>query len=112
MNSAKASVKVQRISAYKARLVADLIRNKNTQEAISILQTTNKKATKIILKLLKSAIANATNNHGLDGQKLYISKILVNEGPTLKRYQPHSKGRAFPILKRTSHFYIEVIERN
>ncbi|MBU4691331.1 50S ribosomal protein L22 [Mycoplasma zalophi] len=112
MNSAKASVKVQRISAYKARLVADLIRNKNTQEAISILQTTNKKATKIILKLLKSAIANATNNHGLDGQKLYISKILVNEGPTLKRYQPHSKGRAFPILKRTSHFYIEVSERN
>ncbi|MBN0919173.1 50S ribosomal protein L22 [[Mycoplasma] gypis] len=108
--TAQASVKTQRISARKARLVADLIRYKSTQEAISILKTTNKKATYIILKLLKSAIANATNNHGLDGNKLYVSKIVVNEGPTLKRYQPHSQGRAYPILKRTSHFLIEVSE--
>ncbi|QJG67142.1 50S ribosomal protein L22 [Mycoplasma phocoenae] len=110
--TAFASVKTQRISARKARLVADLVRYKTTHEAIAILQTTNKKATRIILKLLKSAIANATNNHGLDGEKLIISKILVNEGPTLKRFQPHSQGRAYPIFKRTSHFYIEVAELN
>ncbi|MGX9395674.1 50S ribosomal protein L22 [Mycoplasma sp. 1573] len=110
MKSANASVKTQRISARKARLVADLIRNKSTQEAIAILKTTNKKATYILLKLLKSAIANATNNHGLNADKLYISKLLVNEGPTLKRYQPHSQGRAYPILKRTSYFFIEVSE--
>lgn len=108
----KASVKMQRISPRKARLVADLIRYKSTTQALVILQTTNKKASKIIFKLLNSAIANATNNYGLDATKLVVSKILVNDGPTLKRFQPHSHGRAYPILKRTSHFYIELIELN
>ncbi|WP_027122891.1 50S ribosomal protein L22 [Metamycoplasma spumans] len=105
-----ASVKMQRISPRKARLVADLIRYKSTTQALVILQTTNKKASEIILKLLHSAIANATNNAGLDATKLYVTKILVNDGPTLKRFQPHSQGRAYSILKRTSHFYIEVSE--
>ncbi|MDI3348865.1 50S ribosomal protein L22 [Mycoplasmopsis arginini] len=108
----KASVKMQRISARKARLVADLIRYKSATQALVILQTTNKKASEIILKLLNSAIANATNNFGLDATKLVVSKILVNEGPTLKRFQPHSHGKAYPILKRTSHFYIELLELN
>ncbi|WP_330463524.1 50S ribosomal protein L22 [Metamycoplasma gateae] len=108
----KASVKMQRISPRKARLVADLIRYKTATQALVILQTTNKKASSIILKLLNSAIANATNNYGLDATKLVVSKILVNDGPTLKRFQPHSRGRAYPILKRTSHFYIELIELN
>ncbi|AWX42702.1 50S ribosomal protein L22 [Metamycoplasma cloacale] len=106
----KASVKMQRISARKARLVADLIRYKSTTQALIILHNTNKKAAPILLKLLNSAIANATNNNGLNATKLYITKLLVNEGPTLKRYQPHSQGRAYQILKRTSHFYIEVSE--
>ncbi|MBN0970713.1 50S ribosomal protein L22 [Mycoplasma phocoeninasale] len=105
-----ASVKMQRISPRKARLVADLIRYKSVNTALTILKNTNKKATEIIIKLLNSAIANATNNAGLDATKLYVSKILVNDGPTLKRFQPHSRGRAYPILKRTSHFYIEVTE--
>ncbi|TPI01854.1 50S ribosomal protein L22 [Mycoplasma struthionis] len=105
-----ASVNMQRISPRKARLVADLVRYKSAAQAIVILQTTHKKASKIILKLLNSAIANATNNAGLDATKLYVSKILVNDGPTLKRFQPHGRGRAFAILKRTSHFYIEVSE--
>ncbi|BDX52565.1 50S ribosomal protein L22 [Metamycoplasma equirhinis] len=108
--TAHASVKMQRISPRKARLVADLIRNKSVTSALVILKTTNKKACEIILKLLNSAIANATNNAGLDATKLFVSKILVNDGPTLKRFQPHSKGRAYAILKRTSHFYIEVSE--
>ncbi|RMA78579.1 large subunit ribosomal protein L22 [Metamycoplasma subdolum] len=107
-----ASVKMQHISPRKARLVADLIRYKTATKALVILQTTHKKAARIILKLLNSAIANATNNAGLDATQLVISKLLVNDGPTLKRYQPHSRGRAYPILKRTSHFYIELAELN
>lgn len=110
--SAVASVRAQRISPRKARLVADLIRYKSATQALIILQTTNKKASGIILKLLNSAIANATNNNGLDATKLVVSEILVNDGPTLKRFQPHSRGRAYPILKRTSHFFIRVSEIN
>lgn len=105
-----ASVKMQRISPRKARLVADLIRYRSVTQALLILKSTNKKASSIILKLLNSAIANATNNAGLDAQKLYVSEILVGDGPTMKRFQPHSQGRAFPILKRTSNFYIKLSE--
>lgn len=105
-----AKVDIQRVSPRKARLVADLIRYKTTTEALLILRSTYKKTSQILLKLLNSVIANATNNAGLDATKLYISKLLVNDGPTLKRFQPHSQGRAFPILKRTSNFYIEVTE--
>lgn len=105
-----ARVDIQRVSPRKARLVADLIRYKSTTEALLILRSTYKKTSQILLKLLNSVIANATNNAGLDATKLYISKLLVNDGPTLKRFQPHSQGRAFPILKRTSNFYIEVAE--
>lgn len=105
-----ARVDIQRVSPRKARLVADLIRYKSTTEALLILRSTYKKTSQILLKLLNSVIANATNNAGLDATKLYISKLLVNDGPILKRFQPHSQGRAFPILKRTSNFYIEVAE--
>jgi len=111
MATAKASVNLQRISARKARLVADLVRGKDVAEAMLILQNTNKKATKFYIKLLNSAIANAVNNHGMDAEKLFVSKIVANEGPTLKRYQPRSQGRAYPIFKRTSHMLIEVSER-
>lgn len=102
----KAHVKTQRISPRKARLVADLIRNKSTFDALSILNNSPKKAARIFLKLLNSAIANAVNNHGLDSSKLYIQEVYVNEGPTLKRFQPRSQGRAYSILKRTSNFSI------
>ncbi|WP_029513319.1 50S ribosomal protein L22 [Mycoplasmopsis primatum] len=109
---AKASVKMQRVSARKARLVADLIRNKDVRVALGILNNTNKKSSELFIKLLNSAIANATNNHGMDATKLFIQEILVNEGPTLKRYQPHSQGRAFSILKRTSNLSITLEERD
>lgn len=111
MATARAEVKLQRISARKARLVADLFRGKDVAEALAILKNTNKKAVEIFLKLLNSAIANAVNNHGMNAEKLYVSKVLVNEGPTLKRYQPRSMGRAYSILKRTSHMTIEVSEK-
>lgn len=108
---AKAHVKLQRESAQKARLVADLIRGKNTSLAIGILKNTNKKASPILLKLLNSAIANAVNNHGMSGENLFISQILVNEGPTIKRFQPRSRGRAFKIFKRTSNLSITLGEK-
>ncbi|UUM19196.1 50S ribosomal protein L22 [Mycoplasma sp. 1018B] len=110
-SQAKALVKTQRISARKARLVADLFRHKDVKVALGILHNTNKKASELFIKLINSAVANATNNHGMDASKLYVKEVLVNEGPTLKRFQPHSQGRAFSILKRTSHLSITLEER-
>ncbi|CAL59240.1 50S ribosomal protein L22 [Mycoplasmopsis agalactiae 14628] len=109
--SAKAVVKIQRISPRKARLVADLFRGKDVKVALGILNNTNKKASQLFIKLLNSAIANATNNHGMDASKLFVKEVLVNEGPTLKRYQPRSQGRAYSIFKRTSNLSITLEER-
>ncbi|UWD34294.1 50S ribosomal protein L22 [Mesomycoplasma molare] len=111
MQKAIAQVKMQRVSAQKARLVADLFRGKKTNEALSILHNTNKKSSKLFIKLLNSAIANAVNNFGMNGENLYVSEVQVNEGPTYKRFQPRSKGTAYSILKRTSHLSITVIEK-
>lgn len=111
VKNAYAVVKMQRISARKARLVADLFRGKDVRQALGILNNTKKKASQLFIKVLNSAIANATNNHGMDASKLYVYEVLVNEGPTLKRFQPHSQGRATRILKRTSHLSIRVAER-
>lgn len=108
---ATAQLKLQRISAQKARLVADLIRYKTTSDALFILQNSNKKASRLFLKLLQSAIANAINTKGMDVDKLYLSEVLVNEGPTLKRFQPRAQGRAYSIFKRTSHFVIKLEEK-
>ncbi len=106
-----AQLKLQRISAQKARLVADLIRNKKTSEALSILKNSNKKAARLLLKLLESAIANAVNNNGMNVDKLYLAEVLINEGPTLKRFQPRAQGRAYSIFKRTSHMVIKLQEQ-
>lgn len=108
---ARASVKMQRISAQKARLVARLINKKQpTTNALAILQNTNKKASYFFIKLLNSAVANAVNNHGLNGDSLVVKDVIVNEGPTLKRFQPRAKGVAYRILKRTSHLAVVVEE--
>ncbi|MEX0363968.1 50S ribosomal protein L22 [Mycoplasmopsis synoviae] len=108
---AKAHVKMQRVSVSKAKLVANLFRGKDAALALGILHNTPQKSAKIFIKLLNSAIANATNNHGMDASKLFVKEIHVNEGPTLKRFQPRSQGRAYEILKRTSHFSIILEER-
>ena len=104
----QAHLRMIRISPRKVRLVADLIRNKKVGEAIVILDNTNKKSSVPVKKLVKSAVANAVNNNGLDADKLFIKKIFVNEGPTLKRFRPRAHGRAYEILKRTSHITITV----
>lgn len=94
------------VSSRKAKLVVDLIRGKKVAEAIRILETTNKKSSSILKKLLNSAVANATNNHSMNGQFLYIYEIFANEGVTMKRIMQRAKGSADTIFKRTTHFKI------
>lgn len=101
-----AKIKYLRISPRKVRLVADLIRNKPVGEAQAILKFTAKKASKPLLKLLDSSIANAKNNFKKDISTLYISSIKVDGGPILKRTMPRSRGTAFAIQKKTSHITI------
>ncbi len=94
------------ISSQKAKLVVDLIRNKSVTDSLIILENTNKKAAPIVKKLLIQAIANATNNHAMDGSKLYIYKIVANQAPTLKRTNPRARGSADLLKKRYSHIEI------
>ncbi len=108
---AKAIARTIRIAPRKIRLVVDLIRGKNIGEAYAILRNTPRGASKPVEKLLISAVANAEHNNQLDQAKLYVKEIFVGEGKTLKRMQPRSQGRGFAILKRTSHIYITVAER-
>lgn len=102
----RAKLRFVHIAPRKARLVADLIRGKRPEEAINILMFTKKAAAKIILKLLKSAIANANQRKNIDLDKLYVKRITVDEGPMLKRYIPRALGRATMIRKRMSHITI------
>ncbi len=108
---AKAHLKFVRIAPRKARLVADLIRGKQVGEAISILRHTPRAASPILEKLLNSAVANAEHNYSMDPNKLVITQAYVNEGPTMKRFQPRAQGRAFSIFKRTSHITLAVAEK-
>lgn len=105
-----AKLRYLRIAPRKVRLVADLIRGKKIEEAENILNFTQKRVALPLLKLLKQAIANAKNNFNLDEKNLYISKILVNEGPKLKRILPRARGRADTIQKKTSHITLVLDE--
>ena len=106
----RARLRFVRIAPRKARLVADLIRGKGSEEALNILTFTRKAAAKILVKLLKSAIANATQKKTVDIDRLYIKRIAVDQGPTMKRFQPRALGRATTIRKRTSHITIVLDE--
>lgn len=108
---AKAILRYARISPRKVKIVIDLIRNKSVAEAIGIINNTPKAASEYLIKLLNSAIANATNNHNMDAEKLYVAEAYANPGPTLKRIMPRAQGRAFRIRKRTSHITIVLKER-
>ena len=105
-----AKLKGARISAQKARLVADQVRGKGVEDALDLLTYSNKKAAHIIKKILDSAIANAENNEGADVDELKISSIYVDEGMTMKRLRPRAKGRADRILKRTCHITVKVAD--
>ena len=108
---AKATAKTVRVSSRKAKLVLDLIRGKDVEEAAAILKFLPNKAAYETAKVLKSACANATHNFQMDEDKLYVKECYANEGITLKRYMPRAKGSASPIMKRTSHITVVVSER-
>ena len=108
---AKAHLKYLRISPRKVKILCDLIRGKDVKTAAAYLMQTPKAASEPVMKLLKSAAANAENNHQMDPEKLYVSACYANAGPILKRIMPRAQGRAFRINKRTSHITIVVSER-
>jgi large subunit ribosomal protein L22 len=111
MMEAQAVTKYLRLSPRKARLSADLIRGKQVEEALSILSHTPKAAAKVISKVVRSALANATQNQRIDVDTLFVKTIFVNQGPTLKRFRARPMGRAGRIRKRTSHITVVLSER-
>jgi large subunit ribosomal protein L22 len=108
MMETRASLRGARLSAQKGRLVADLIRGKPVDQAISLLAYTPKKGAAMIRKLLESAIANAEHNDGADIDTLKVKSIMVERGTYLKRFQARAKGRGARVLKYTCHIYITV----
>ena len=101
-----ATAKYVRVAPRKAKIVVDLIRGKQVDQALAILMYTPKSAAPVVEKLLNSAIANAENNLGMDRANLYVAEVYANQGPTLKRYWARSHGRADMIKKHTSHITI------
>ncbi|MBQ9120327.1 MAG: 50S ribosomal protein L22 [Lachnospiraceae bacterium] len=106
-----AKLSYARVSVQKACFVLDAIRGKDVQTALGILAYNPRYASTLIEKLLKSAIANAENNNGMDVSKLYIQECYANCAPTMKRIHPRAQGRAYRILKRMSHITIVLNER-
>ena len=113
MAEARAVARFVRVPARKARLVVDLIRGQDVNSALVQVQVARRQAARIVEKVLRSAMANATQNHGVtDVDRLVVAQAFVDEGPTSKRIQPRAMGRAFRIQKRTSHITIVVKERD
>ena len=108
---AKAHLKYLRISPRKVSILCDIIRGKDAKTACVYLMQTPKAASEPMLKLLKSAAANAENNHQMDPEKLYVSACYANPGPIIKRIMPRAQGRAYRVLKRTSHVTLVVKEK-
>ncbi|MGI6013732.1 MAG: 50S ribosomal protein L22 [Oscillospiraceae bacterium] len=108
---ARATHNYARISPRKVKIVCDLIRGKDVKTAEAILMQTPKAASELMLKVLKSAVANAENNFEMDPETLYVSETFANPGPILKRGMPRAQGRMYRINKRTSHITIVVAEK-
>ena len=111
MSEVAAVLRGARLSAQKARLVADTIRGKQVEEALNILEFSSKKGADLMKKVLESAIANAEHNDGADVDELRVSTVFVDEGMTMKRIRPRAKGRADRIFKRTCHITVKVSEK-
>ena len=107
----RAELRYARISSRKVKIVLDLIKNKDIDEAYGIIKFTPKAASELLFKLLKSAEANASNNNGLNRDELFLAEAFANQGPTMKRLMPRAQGRANRIRKRTSHITLVVKER-
>ena len=107
----KAKLSYARVSAEKAAFVLDAIRGKGYREAVGIVSYNPRYASALVKKLLESAAANAQNNSGINPDSLYVAECFANQGPTLKRIQPRAQGRAYRILKRTSHITVILDEK-
>jgi len=107
----QATAKFVGTSSRKLGLVAAVIRGRKVNEAITVLEQTPKRATGPVGKVLASAIANAENNYNMSARNLVVESVLVGPGPTLKRFRPRAQGRAYPILKRTSHITVILSEQ-
>ena len=107
-NEFRASHRSARIAPRKARYVIDLIRNQPVEKALEMLRFTHRRASPMIAKVIRSAVANAVQEGGADPEELVVMRASVDEGPTLKRWRPRARGMAYPILKRTSHLNITV----
>jgi len=107
----RAVAKYIRMSAFKVRLVADLVRGMGVQQALNVLQFTPKTAAYEVRKVVRSAVANAEENYGVSADELYITEISADEGPTVKRGRPGARGRYKPILKRSAHITVVLSTR-
>lgn len=107
----KAVLRFVRMAPQKGRLVADMVRGEPVDQALALLRYSRSRAAAVIRKVVESAIANAENNEGADIDELHVSRIYVDQGPTMKRTMPRAKGRADRILKRTSHVTVYVADR-
>lgn len=107
----RAELKYARISSRKVKIVLDLIKNKGIDEAYGIIKFTPKAASEILIKLLKSAESNASNNNGLNRDELFVAEAYADQGPTMKRLMPRAQGRANRIRKRTSHITLVLKEK-
>jgi len=108
MKTTRAVAKGVSLAPRKVSLVASLVRGRTVADALVILEHTPKRAALPVVKVIKSAAANATNTHGIDGKSLVISELTVTAGPRLKRFKPAAHGRALPFMKRTSHITVVV----
>ena len=111
MKLARAEHRYARISPRKVEIVCNMIRGKDAKLALALMENTPKAGCELMIKVLKSAMANAENNFEMDPEKLYVSTCYANPGPIIKRIMPRAQGRAYRINKRTSHVTIAVSER-
>lgn len=109
---AKAVAKYVRMSPIKLKPITDMVRGKDLNEALSILKFTPGKGSVLVEKVVKSAAANAENNHDMNVDKLYVAEVYAHQGPTMKRWRAGAQGRASIILKRSSHIGVTLKERD
>jgi len=107
----RAVAKYIRVSSRKVRLVVDLVRGRPVNEAMALLRFMPQSAARDVAKVIKSAVANAEQNNHMSAEDLLITRIMADEGPTMKRFRPRAHGRASPILKRSTHITVVVDEK-
>ena len=111
LKTARAQAKFVRIAPRKVQIICDMIRGKEAAYAQALMENTPKAGCEYVIKVLKSAVANAENNFEMDPEKLYVSKVFATPGPIIKRIMPRAQGRAYRINKRTSHVTLAVAEK-